>query len=115
MLFALPEFTFASSSAPTTLHDLLTKFIAVKLDHYIPFLIILASLIFLVGVVRFVGAGDSEEARQSGRNVMIFGIIVLFVMFSVWGIVRLVYGTFFNSGLTLPDSLPCPQPCQILK
>lgn len=109
--FALPAFAQSNNcpSSPSTLHDLLTCFIAYKIQHYIPFLLVLATLVFLYGVLRFVGSGDNEEARQSGRNVMIFGVIVLFVMFSVWGIVGLIYSSFFSGAVTLPNSLPVTQ------
>ena len=60
----------------------------------IPFLVGLALVIFLVGIVRFVGAGDNEEKRESGRGLMVFGIIALFVMVSVWGLVGILVRTF---------------------
>ncbi len=94
------------STTPSDLHTLLSCYIQFKMQSYVPFLISIALVIFLIGVVRFVGAGDNEEARLSGRNVMIFGIIVLFVMISVWGIVKLLYSSFFDGAVYLPTQLP---------
>ncbi|MEI8338103.1 MAG: hypothetical protein WCF92_03085 [bacterium] len=109
LLFAFPAFAQTNncgSGTPQGFHDLLTCYIAYKIEHYIPFLIMIAFVLFLIGVVRFVGAGDNEEARQAGRSVMIFGIVVLFVMVSVWGLVAILYSSFFTGTVTLPTQLP---------
>ncbi|MFA6463850.1 MAG: hypothetical protein WCV55_02495, partial [Candidatus Paceibacterota bacterium] len=74
----------STGGAPQSIHDLLNCYIAYKIEKYIPLLIIIAVVVFLYGVLKFISAGDNEEARQSGRNVMIYGIIVLFVMVSIW-------------------------------
>ncbi|MEI6478779.1 MAG: hypothetical protein WCO18_00655 [bacterium] len=106
---ALPAFAASSScgsSSPQTLHDFLTCFVAYNIEKYISVLILVAVVIFLSGVVKFVSAGDSEEKRQSGRQVMVFGIIVLFVMISVWGIVALIYNSFLSGTVSLPTQLP---------
>ena len=107
-MVAMPVFAATSScgSSPTNFHDLLSCYIQFKMQTYVPFLIAIAVLVFLIGVVRFVGAGDNEELRKSGRDVMIFGIIVLFVMVSVWGIVGLVYSSFLPGSVSLPTKLP---------
>jgi hypothetical protein len=62
----------------------------------IPFLVGLALVLFIAGVLKFVSAGDNEEKRQGGRQMMLFGIIALFVMLSVWGFVNILSNTFFG-------------------
>jgi hypothetical protein len=52
-----------------------------------------------------VRAGDNEEKRQAGRDLMWFGIIALFVMIGVWGFVNILYHTFFGRD-TQFSSLP---------
>ena len=52
-------------------------------------------LVFFWGVMKFVFSAGDEEAHRSGKTVMIWGLIALFVMFSVWGILRLFSATFF--------------------
>lgn len=68
----------------------------------LPFIIGLAVLYFTWGVFQFVGAAGDEEARKSGRDKMIYGIIGIFVMVSVWGLVRLLEGTFTTTKTALP-------------
>jgi phosphoglycerol transferase MdoB-like AlkP superfamily enzyme len=83
--------------------DLLRKML---MNYVLPFIVSLALVVFLVGVLRFVGAGDNEEKRQSGRAVMIYGIVTLFVMLAVWGLVGIFTNTFTGKGPVLPNVLP---------
>jgi len=71
----------------------------------VPFLIGLAMVILLVGILQYVRAGDNEEKREAGRGLMIFGIITLFVMVSVWGFVKILHNTFFGGSFEI-GSIP---------
>lgn len=64
------------------------------LTAVVPLLIGFAVVFFLWGVLQFVAAGGNEEKRTEGRNTMIYGIIAIFVMVSVWGLVNVLEGTF---------------------
>jgi hypothetical protein len=69
----------------------------------IPLVVALAVLAFLWGIVVYVLA-DSDSAKEKGRNFMIWGIVGIFVMVSVWGLVAVLTGSF---GLTsTPPTLP---------
>lgn len=51
----------------------------------------IALLVFFWGLVKFIfKVGGDEKAVTEGRKMMIWGIIALFVMMSVWGIVSLI-------------------------
>ncbi len=64
------------------------------LNVVIPLLLAVAVVIFLVGVVKYITAGGDEEKRKEARNVMIYGIIGLFVMVAVWGLVNVLVSSF---------------------
>lgn len=66
----------------------------------IPLLFILATVVFLYGVVKYVLANGDEKQLASGRSFMIYGLIGLFVMVAMWGIVTAAVNSFFggNSG-----------------
>tara|TARA_Y100000310_G_C20349696_1_gene653744 strand:+ start:185 stop:547 length:363 start_codon:yes stop_codon:yes gene_type:complete len=78
--------------------------IATLVGQALPVLIGVAILFFIWGVVRFLLAGDNEDTRKAARNMIIWGIISIFVIVSVWGLVNLLGTTF---GLT---NTPPPVP-----
>ncbi len=54
----------------------------------------IAFLVFFYGIFQFVSkAGESSE-RESGKKKIIYGLIGMFVMFSAYGLIRIVLGTF---------------------
>ncbi len=55
----------------------------------IPFLYSLAFLAFLWGIYKHF-FNDNDEKRKEGRQFAVWGIIAFFVLFSVWGLVRLL-------------------------
>ena len=77
-----------------TLGLLIKNFILSVLSPVGYLLIALAVVFFLVGIVRFMFSAGDVEKRKEGRTMMIYGIIGLFVMVSVWGLVSLLSNTF---------------------
>ena len=80
--------------------------IAEALLLLIPILFILATIVFIWGIILYVTAGGDEEKRKEGRKFIIYGLIGLFVMVAVWGIVNVIVGLFFPDGLPGPPGLP---------
>jgi hypothetical protein len=62
-----------------------------------PIVIGLAMLFFLYGLMKFILAAGNEEAKEEGKRIMIWGIVALFVMVSIWGLVSLLQQ---NTGVT---------------
>ena len=59
-------------------------------------------VMFIWGVVQYVINSDEEAKKEKGKQFMIWGIIGLTVMVSVWGLVRIV-GTTFNINYVVPQ------------
>lgn len=53
-------------------------------------MIAVAVVFFIYGVVEFISAANNEEARTKGRQHMVWGVIGLFIMVSVWGIMNIL-------------------------
>lgn len=87
-LFFTPFFVLAA-----TVTTLVEKIMSI-LNVVIPLLIALAVVIFLWGVVQYITAGGDEEKGKEARNTMIWGIVGLFVMVAVWGLVNVLVSTF---------------------
>ena len=79
----------------------------------IPILLSLAILVFFWGIVKFIAHTDDAKAREEGKRVMIWGMIAIFVMVSLWALVGFLQETlglnvFGSLGATpaLPTALP---------
>ncbi|OIO33277.1 MAG: hypothetical protein COZ49_04260 [Candidatus Yonathbacteria bacterium CG_4_10_14_3_um_filter_47_65] len=89
----------AFADPPATFKDLVKLFISSILDPLVPLIIGLALVYFLWGVSKYILHGDDEKKREEGRQMMVYGIIGLFVMVSVWGLVNILVGTFGLSNI----------------
>lgn len=71
----------------------------------IPLLMSIATIMFIWGVIQYVINAEDSAKREEGRSFIIWGIIGLFVLVSIWGIIKLLTGTFgFNSAtLVIPQ------------
>jgi hypothetical protein len=69
-------------------------------DLVITLLYGVATILFLSGVLRyfFLSGQGAEEARQKGKQHMFWGIIGLVVLFSVWGLVRILLNLLTDLG-----------------
>jgi uncharacterized membrane protein YidH (DUF202 family) len=83
------------------LGDLISYVTCIISKSVIPLIFSLAIVCFVWGVVQYVINADSEEKRAKGRSFMIWGIVALAVMVSIWGLVRILSGTF-NIDFTVP-------------
>lgn len=63
---------------------------------------IIATLVFLWGIVQFIAKGDDEEARKKARGLMTWGIIGMAVMVAAWGIANAIV-VYFGLGGGLPN------------
>lgn len=76
-------------------------------DSVIPFIFAIAIVMFMWGAVKFFIINSDEEAkREQGKQFMIWGIVALAVMISVWGLVAILTSTFGESGNVLPQVRP---------
>jgi uncharacterized membrane protein YidH (DUF202 family) len=71
-------------------------------------LISLAIVWIIFNVVRYlIISGDNAEKRQSAQQAIIWGVVGLFVIISIWGFVRLLTGTFrFDNNNAPTESFP---------
>jgi len=76
-----------------TVADLFNLGTCILSGSMIPFLIALAVVAFMWGVVILVINTDNEEKKKQGKQFMVWGIIALFVIISVWGLVKVLSNT----------------------
>lgn len=70
------------------------SYIAGLINLATPIVVALALLYFFWGLAQYILNASDEEKKTKGRAIMIWGILALFIMVSVWGIVNVVKDTF---------------------
>jgi len=61
-------------------------------------LVALALVVFFWGLVKYIYHSDDAKARQEGSKSILWGLIALFVLFSLFGILQLLNIAFFGGG-----------------
>jgi len=71
-----------------------TGIIGVMSTVIVPLIFTLAFLVFIWGVINYFFLHGSEEAkREEGRQFILWGLIGMAVLFSVWGFVNILLST----------------------
>lgn len=77
----------------TSVINLLTKIAALIINPLIVLGFVVATIYFFYGIVQLIWGADESDLDKRKANVT-YGLIGLFIMFSVYGILRLVLNTF---------------------
>lgn len=91
-----PAIAFA---APRTYADLIGLFLSI-INLIIPIVIGIAVVGFMYGVLKYMLSLGNEQEQKSGREIMLWGVVALFLMFTVWGILRVLSNTFLGASGT---------------
>jgi uncharacterized membrane protein len=86
----------------TDLKSLINFFTCTLMNSVVPLLIALAIVGFIYGIIKYFLNPDNEEKKKDGKSFMLWGIITLFVMVSIWGLVGILSGTFLDGKTILP-------------
>ena len=79
----------ASAQTLCTIPTLL-KSVGSLINTALPIVVGLALLGFFWGLAMFIFGANDEEKRKEGRSIMIWGVVALFVMVAVWGLVNFI-------------------------
>jgi len=104
-LLIIPTSVFAQTTAGSVL-QVITNLV----EQIIPILFAAALAFFVYGVIKYVIAGDADN-KSEARSFLIKGIIGLFVITSVWGLVGVIQNTFnIHPTEALVPTTPIPLP-----
>ena len=112
--FLLPAVAPAQAQTPTTICPHITNVstlfgwgTCIISSAIIPLLFAAALVAFIYGVVQYVINANNSEKRKEGSQYMVWGIVGLFVMISVWGLVGVLSNTFtLNNTAPILPQLP---------
>ncbi|MDB5266495.1 MAG: seg [Parcubacteria group bacterium] len=95
---------FFAHAAPSDFTGVVNLFLSL-VNAVIPVLMGLAFLLFLWGIAQFIRNAADTKSHEDGKQMMIWGIIALFVMVSYLAIVHAAQGDVFGRSFGRP-SLP---------
>src|SRR3989344_3977256 len=72
----------------------------------LPIVVAIALLAFFWGLVKFIFAQGNEESKADAKRIMLWGLIALFVMVAVWGLVRFIGTALGVTPETGPQVIP---------
>ncbi len=82
------------ASAQFTDFDTALSTVVRWIQRIIPFILLLATLYFFWGLTKFILNAGNEEAQGQAKQIMIWGVVAVFVMVSFWGLVGFLSQTF---------------------
>jgi len=104
--FAVLSLVFPLSAA-AAITDIWSIFGFIKrlLDTALPLIIAIAVVYFVYGIFMYVVAIDDEK-KSAAKDKIIYGIVGLFIMISVWGLVNILVRTFGLTNTSPVNNIP---------
>lgn len=74
----------------------------------ITILIVLATIVFIIGLIKLLLNAKDSKKLEEGRKLMLWGIIGLFAIVAMWGLVTVIQRSFGinEDSIPAPDDLP---------
>ncbi len=84
---------FPVLASAQTIFTILDK-VRLIMGYAVPLIMTLALIYFFLGLAKYISGAGDEEKQKEARGMMIWGVIILFVMAAVWGLVGVVGRSF---------------------
>src|SRR3989338_66431 len=95
-----PQLAFAADI--NTVIDDLTDIVGL----IIPLLLSAAVAVFFWGLVKFIAHADDEKMLEDGKQMVVWGMIAIFIMVALWSIVGFIQRELDLDLATTPENLP---------
>ncbi|MFA5831711.1 MAG: hypothetical protein WC878_07860 [Candidatus Paceibacterota bacterium] len=105
MAFFAPSFAFAEGGSLSALVPKIGDIV----NQLIPILSSVVVLVFFYGLIKYVLSAGDDDASKKARGYMIRGILGMFVLVTIWGIIGFMQNTIGNTegptvvNLKMPD------------
>lgn len=77
---------------------LLDKIKEVIVNPLLALIFAASAVVFVWGVVKYILGADNEEARSTGSQHMLWGIIGMFIIVAIGGIIAIIRNTITGGG-----------------
>ncbi len=104
LIATTPALAYAASDTLMTIAQSVSSYI----DSAVLLLIAFGIVVYFYGLM--MNISSTEKGQQKRKDLYIWGIVVLFVMVSIWGIVALLKNTLFGdntNSASAPSALVC--------
>jgi len=92
------KFVDLTQSENANFTNFVNNFINV-LNYVVPFAAGFGFFGFVIGVLKYVNAGGDSERLSQGKQLMVYGLIGLLVIFTFWGLAKLISNTYLAVGV----------------
>lgn len=105
--FADDSFGYDDDGRITSLGGLILR-LQVILNTIVPFLVGLGVFIIIYGVFGYIRHSAEEEKRAESKMFVVWGVIMVFLMVSIWGLVSILVNTLplRNTPVRTPSIFP---------
>lgn len=95
LFIVFPLFSLADGipAKPENFSGIVCLMAKLALD-FVPLVIALAVVFLIQELIKYVANGDNEEKRAEGTKMMIYGVVGLFFMVGVWGVLTIFTNSF---------------------
>lgn len=90
--------------AEANVATLMSSINKVIINPIIMLLFALAAVYFLYGLANYLLSPDNEEIRKSSKSHMLWGIVGMFIMISVFGIMNLILNTLGENRIQIQSN-----------
>lgn len=106
-----PVLAFAQEAPITRTVDGFLNYMIYIASRALPLLILAAVVLLLFGILKMFFFKSDNSQTSEGKKFIGWGIVALFVMVSVWGLVNVLRGTFQldNNNVPLAPAIPLQQ------
>lgn len=107
--FAAPAIAFAQTPL-----ELFLVTVGNVVSALVPIVSVLAIVYFFYGLAKYILSAGDETKAQEGKSIMIWGVLALFVMVTIFGLIAFIQNTIGNTetptvqDIQVPGVIPNP-------
>ena len=96
-------------NAAATIKGILDTISATILGPVVYILVIAATAVFIWGLIKFLTSAHDDKKAGEGKQLIIWGVVGLFAIVAMWGLVLVLQNTFHLDEERIPSPSDLPQ------
>lgn len=100
--FLFLSFPAVGLAANTNVSELAASLKTILLNVVIPFVLVLATVFFVTGIIKYIMNSGSADKQKEARNMILWSVIILVAALSIWGLVNVIISSLDLGDKTIP-------------